>query len=225
MVLIDTGFGIEPSVNGNVLRTVGRVPASLAAAGVTPDQVGAVLISHIHPDHVGGLYGRSGEKLYPNATYHVSAEELAYWSRDPLDLSAVASPPPIKQRMAETAKALFSAAGNTFKTFRAGEEVLPGIGTIPLFGHAPGQVGFVLSSGGETLIFTADAIADPVASIQTPDVYNTMDMDPALAVKTRHELIAKLAEPECRNFTPHFPWPSLGRVKGGSAQATWEAAT
>ncbi len=224
LVLMDTGFGLNPMSHGQPLRTVGRVPASLKAAGISPAEINAVLISHIHPDHVGGMYGSDGAKLYPNATYYVGAEELAFWSQEPLDLQWTASPPPIKIQMAEHAKRMLGFAGDTLKTFRAGEEVLPGIGTILLPGHAPGQMGYILSSGNEKLLFTADAIADSAVSIQTPHVYNPMDMDPDLAVETRHKLIAMLLEPGWQSFTPHFPWPNLGRLKRGDAHAVWEPA-
>ena len=116
-------------------------------------------------------------------------------------------------------------AGDTLRTFKAGDEVLPGIGTIALPGHAPGQVGFILSSGGNRLLFTADAVAHPVVPIETPDVYNPMDMDPDRAVKTRHELVVLLSAPGWQAFTPHFPWPSLGRVHGENGKAAWTPAT
>lgn len=224
LVLIDTGFGLNPVVGGTVLRTVGRLPASLAGAGVAPEDIDVVLISHIHPDHVGGLYGDDGAKLYPNASYHVGAEELAFWGRQPLDLSGTASPPHVKEGMANAAKRMLGFAGDTLSTFRAGEEVLPEVGTMLLPGHAPGQVGFILSSGAKKLLFTGDAIAEPVASIETPEVYNPMDMNPDLAVETRRKLIALLSQPEWRCFTPHFPWPNLGRVQTTNGKSFWKLA-
>lgn len=124
VVLMDTGFG----------------------AGARPEDISAVLISHVHPDHVGGMYRSDGAQTYPNATYHIGAEELALWSREPLDLSQAASPPPSKARMAEAAKRMLGFAGNGLRTSRAGEQVLPGIGTMLVPGHSPGQVGFILQA-------------------------------------------------------------------------------
>ena len=224
LVLIDTGFGTDALVGGQPMRSVGRLAASLAAAGFSPGDIDVVLISHMHPDHIGGMYRSDGTKSYPNATYHVGAEELAFWSQEPLDLSGAASPPHIKTGMAQAARSMLDRAGDTLGTFEAGQEALPGVGTILLPGHAPGQVGFILSSQGDRLLFTADAIAHPVVSIETPDVYNPMDMAPDQAVRTRHEVIALLSEPGWQSFTPHFPWPSRGRVQAADGKAVWTPA-
>ena len=219
LVLIDTGFGA-----GTMVRSVGHLPESLAAAGIAPGDVDVVLISHMHPDHIGGMYKPDGSQTYPNATYHVGAEELAYWSQDPLDLSHLTAPPHIRKGMEMAARRMLAAGGDSLRSFRAGEEALPGLGTLPLFGHAPGQVGFIVSSGADRLLFTADAIAFPVVSIETPDVHNPMDMDPDRSVRTRHELIALLSEPGWQAFAPHFPWPSRGRVRREAGKAVWEPA-
>lgn len=121
------------------------------------------------------------------------------------------------------AKRMLGFAGNGLRTFHAGEEVLPGIGTM-LPGHSPGQVGFIPSSSLDKLLYTGDALSEPATSIGTPDVYNPMDMDPDLAVETRHKAIALLSQPHWQSFTPHFPWPNLGRVRSNNGLAFWEPA-
>lgn len=137
-VLMDTGFGAGAAFAGQPMPSVGRLSESLAGAGARLEDISAVLISHVHPDHVGGMYRGDGAQTYPNATYHTGAEELVFWSREPLDLSQAVSPPPFKARMAEAAKRMLGFAGDGLRTFRAGEEVLPGIGTMLLPGHSPG---------------------------------------------------------------------------------------
>ena len=225
LTLIDTGFGIHEVGAGPGPSTVGHLTTSLAAAGFRPEDVDVVLISHLHPDHVGGMYDAEGRQIYPDAVYHMAADELAFWSRDPLDISQAASPPPIKVEMEEAAKRTLGHAAGTIRTFRAGDEVLPGLATMPLPGHAPGQVGFIVSSGNDRLLFTADAVTHPGPSIETPDMYNPMDMDPARAVKTRHEVIALLSQPGWQCFTQHFPWPSRGWIRETDDRATWEPAS
>lgn len=79
-------------------------------------------------------------------------------------------------------------------------------------------------SGRTSCFYTGDAISEPVTSIETPDVYNSMDMDPDLAVETRHQVIALLSQPHGQSFTPHFPWPGLGRVRSNNGLAVWELA-
>ena len=221
-VLMDTGFGQNAMIGPQPLLTVGRLASSLAAAGIDPADVNAVLISHMHPDHIGGLYDQQGNKAFPNASYHIAAEELAFWSQDPLDLSFTNAPPPLQAHVADAAKRVLECGRNDFQTFKAGEDALPGIGSISLPGHAPAQVGFILSSGAETMLFTADAITNPVTSIQTPEVHSATDMNKDLAQETRHRLIALLLENGWQNFTTHFPWPSIGRVTSKNEQTIWE---
>ena len=220
-MLIDAGFGPNPVVGGHFMPSGGRLQISMAQAGFAPEDIAAVLISHMHPDHIGGLYKDDGTRIYPHATYHVPAEELAYWSRDPLDLSQAASPPPVKTEMTQVIKRFHRLSGDELRTFPAGEEALPGLGTMLLIGHAPGQVGFILSNGGERLIFVADALSHPIMSVETPDIYNPMDMDSDRAVKSRHELIAMLSNSDWQLFASHFPFPARGRIRGTVGQATW----
>ncbi len=221
LVLIDSGHGLILLENGQPMPTVAHLPESLAAAGFAPADIDVVLISHMHPDHIGGLYGNDDTKAYPNATYLVSAEELAYWTRNPLDLSQAATPPHIKFFMEQFARRLLRLAGDTLGTFRSGEEALPGLGTMALPGHAPGQVGFILSDGDDKLLYTADAVTHQLVSIETPDSFQPMDMNPVLAVQTRRGLLSRLSEPGWQCFTPHFPFPARGRVQGGEDHASW----
>ena len=106
--------------------------------------------------------------------------------------------------------------------FHAGDEVIPGIKAVDLPGHAPGQVGFELSDGEETLLYTADAITNAKVSLETPDVHNIMDLDPHVAVKTRLELVASLASSGTRSFSPHFPFPAWGNVQKQGEKHVWK---
>lgn len=80
---MDTGFGAGAAFAGQPMPSVGRLSESLAGAGARPEGLSAVLISHVHPDHVGGMYRSDGAQTYPNATYHIGAEELAFWRWEP----------------------------------------------------------------------------------------------------------------------------------------------
>ena len=223
LVLIDAGFGPVAKRAGLPLPTAGRLVASLSAAGVALEDIGTVLISHIHPDHVDGLYDDDGVPIYPKATYRVGAEELAFWSQADLDLSWSPSPAPFKAEMLATAKRLVGFAGSTLETFHAGEPAMPGIETVLLPGHTPGQVGFIMSSGGKHLLYTADALTTPEMSIATPDRQNPIDLDPELGVRTRKTLLDKLCQPGWHSFSPHFPWPNLGSVEKLGDHYRWNS--
>ena len=212
-VLMDSGFGWDPAMLKVPLRSQGRMLQSLEAAGLGPDSIDAVLISHLDPDHVSGLYDEDGTQVFQNAAYYVSAEAVAFWSDHSLDISGSPCPPPIKKQRLQLSAQTLRFGGTALHTFRSGDDVLPGIGTMPLPGHAPGQVGFLLSSEGETLLYGADAIAHAVVSVESPDTHNIMDLDPHLGVETRHKLLQWLEQSGSLFFSPHFPFPSCGHVQ------------
>ncbi len=220
-ILLDSGFGPVPKMMGEPLPTGGCLLASLALAGIAPADIGTVLVSHIHPDHVDGLYDESGARVFPNAEYRVGAEELAFWSQDNLDLSWSPAPPPRKAEMLAAATRLLGFAKGSLKTFRAGDAAAPGVGTILLPGHTPGQVGFILTSGDRQLLYTADALTTPEMSINIPERHHLLDLDPEQGVITRLALLGTLSEPGWQTFTPHFPWPGLGSVQGAGKTFTW----
>lgn len=224
-VLIDTGFGTHASRRGCSLPTVGRLLESLANAGLTPVNIDVVLISHIHPDHIGGMFDLAGAKIFPNADYFAPAAEVAFWGQEVIDLSFSPISLPLKEEILGASRRMLNIAGDRLRTFLAGEDAIPGIRTIALPGHTPGQVGFVISSGNETLLYTADAVTKAIDSIETPERYFVNDLEPDLAVKTRQRLLAMLSREGWRSFVPHFPWPSHGYVRTTDGHSVWEPST
>ena len=223
VILMDSGFGFNPAQQGKPMRSDGRLIESLQNAGLDAGGIDIVLISHLDPDHVGGLYDAAGSQVFPNARYYASAEAVQFWSEEGIDLSSSPCPPPIKQRRLMASGHMLKCAGKALKTFHSGDEVVAGIATIPLPGHAPGQVGFVLSSEGQTLLYTADAVTNAVISVETPEVHNIMDLDPHLGVETRKSLIASLSQSGWKSFSPHFSWPSWGSVRKQGEQNVWKS--
>ena len=224
LVLIDSGFGPVAKRAGEPLPTAGRLLASLGAAGIAPKEISTVLISHIHPDHVDGLYLDDGTPTFPNAAYRIGAEELSFWSDDRLDLSWSPSPPGFKAEMLAAAQRLLRFAGSSLQTFRVGEPVLPGIDTVALPGHTPGQTGFVVATGTGHLLYTADALTTIEMSVNTPERQNPIDLDPELGVRTRKMLLERVSHSGWHSFSPHFAWPNLGTIHSADQGYHWVAA-
>lgn len=222
-VLIDAGFGLAPELVAKPMQSAGRLRESLRAAGYDIETIDVVLISHFDIDHVAGLYDAAGEQVFQNAQYYASAEAVEFWSRENVNLDAFPVLPWVKKERLVVSAHVLKAGGERLKTFRAGDEVLAGVKALDLPGHAPGQVGFLLSSEGESLFYTADAITHAVVSIETPDVYNIMDLDPDTAVRVRKELLNTMSEAGWRSFSPHFAWPSWGRVQKQGEKHVWRA--
>lgn len=224
IVLIDSGFGLTPELLGKPMPSAGRLQESLRAAGLSVGSIDVVLVSHLDIDHVAGLYDQNGDQVFRNATYYAPAEAVRFWGQDGLDLSDSPSLPWIKEERMLVATYIRNSSADRIKLFRAGDEVLPGIKAVDLPGHAPGQVGFLFSSEGETLLYTADAITHATVSIQTPEAFNIMDHDPQGGVNTRQQLISFLSNSLHHSFSPHFPWPAWGKVEIADGSAVWKPA-
>ena len=196
---------------------------SLTLAGISPDSIDDVLLSHLDPDHADGLFADDGRRTFPRATYHAAAEDLAFWGKEAVDLSDSPCPEPLKRDRLRASARLLRLAAGTIRTFRTGEEVLPGIRSMALPGHTPGQVGFLIDGGSESLLYTADAVTNAVISVETPHVYNPLDLYPEQGVQTRRMLLRTLSEKEWLNFSPHFPFPAFGRIKQVEEGFVWRA--
>ena len=110
-------------------------------SGVKPEDIGAILMTHLHPDHVGGLVDGSGHAVFPNAELIVHANEHAYWS-DPKVL-ANAADGLAKQWVQLTLAALAAYRGRT--RFISNGEVPPAISAVPEPGHTPGHTGWLIA--------------------------------------------------------------------------------
>jgi len=193
VVLIDTGIG-------------GVLQASLATAGITPDAVTDVLITHAHPDHIGGLMTKDGMPAFPKATVRMSEAEWA---------SAKARP--------DLAK-FVSAIGPQVQTFTPGSEVLPGITTIALSGHTPGHTLYEIASGDAKLIDIGDTAHSSIVSLARPGWKAEFDEDQTLGVSQREAELTKLAASGETVFAPHFPFPGIGKVVKDGGGFRWVPA-
>ena len=220
-VLIDGGIGRLPGAAGVPVATAGRLADNVRAAGVAADEIDVVLVSHLDPDHVGGLFDGDGRPTYPRARYLVAEDEARFWSQDAPDLSGQLGPPLVREHRARFAKDFLAYAGDRLETFAAGDAVLDGVVSVPVAGHTPHQVGFLLQSEDDELLYTADAFGNPLVSIERPHWRFTLDIDSPTAIATRRRLIAELQQTRRRFFTPHFPWPSLGRIGTLDGHPLW----
>lgn len=222
-LLLDSGLGKVAGIGGQGAPTAGKLQDALAAAGIDPLSIGHTLVSHIHPDHIGGLFDSAGNPNFPNAQIHIPREDADFWSGERPDLSGTMMPPPVQAGAGGTAKRFLGFATSRATFFNAGDDVIPGVRSFPLPGHTPGQVGFVIDGGSETLFFSADAAGHSAISVLKPEWRFAFDTNAPLAIETRRSMLAMLADKGWTTYTPHFPWPGVGTfVRDGDAIA-WRA--
>jgi glyoxylase-like metal-dependent hydrolase (beta-lactamase superfamily II) len=202
LILIDTGTA------GQIVDSAGALPANLAAAGVRPEAIDTVLISHFHPDHIDGIKTRDGAKVFPNAEIAVPDVEWDFWMTD----ANMANQSPTVHRYFLNARRIFRDIAPEVRRFRPGAKVAPGIVSVPAFGHTPGHVAFIVSSRNESLLVIGDSVREPWLFVRHPEWQPSYDMDAAAAVATRKRLLDRAAADRLPVHGYHFPFPATGHI-------------
>ncbi len=191
LVLFDTGLGGD---NGNLI-------AAMEAAGYTPDQVDIVVITHFHPDHIGGLM--AGDKpAFPNARYVMGTAEYDFWS-----------PKPAEDRIGGLVIKNVKPLAEKITFAKGGDSVVSGITATEAFGHTPGHMIYRIESNGQQLMILADMTNHYVWSLAYPDWEVKFDLDKEAAAKTRRKVLGMLATDKIPFIGYHMPFPSLGYVE------------
>jgi glyoxylase-like metal-dependent hydrolase (beta-lactamase superfamily II) len=212
-VLIDAGSG------GTWEQTAGKLADSMDAAGIKPEQIGKVVVTHAHPDHIWGLIDELDDSLrFPQAQYVVAAREFDFWTMG----EAARLSGPI-EGIAAGAQRVFKRIESRTTRIRPGEEVAPGIVAIDTGGHTPGHISLLITSGLDKLLVTADAVQNSHVAFAHPGWHPRADMDGGQAAKHRRLILDMAATDQLRVLCYHIPFPGLGRVEREGSAFTWLA--
>ena len=202
LVLVDAG-------TGNAMGPgLGRVLANLEAAGHAPEDVSTLLVTHLHPDHIGGAL-RGGEAVFPNAEVVVSAADVAFWT----DSATRAAAPAEAAPFFDLAAAFVAAYRDRLREIEGEAEVTPGVTAVPLPGHTPGHTGFRLDSGDGSLLLWADIVHVPPVQFARPAVTIGFDSDPAQAAATRKEVLDQAAADRLLVAGAHMEFPGVAQIE------------
>ncbi|MDE4134105.1 MBL fold metallo-hydrolase [Phaeobacter sp. QD34_3] len=188
-VLFDTGLG------------QGGIQKALAEAGVTPDQIDVVVLTHMHPDHIGGMT-TDGAATFANARYVTGRTEYDFWAK--MDAG---------NRVGDLVAQKVTPMAEKMSFIEDGGEVASGISAMAAFGHTPGHMTYMLDSGGQQLVLTADLANHYVWSFAHPEWEVRFDMDKEAATASRRKVLDMLASTRVPMIGYHMPFPAAGFVE------------
>ncbi|GGF46006.1 MBL fold metallo-hydrolase [Azorhizobium oxalatiphilum] len=168
---------------------LGNAAERLAAVGVDLTKVDAVLMTHLHPDHAGGLFDDKHQAVFPNAELVVQQEEVAFWSDD----GSMSRMPSSMEPLFQIARTALGAYQGKVRLVTGMAEAVPGITFIPLPGHTPGHAGLLLSDGNAQFLLFADTIQSALLQFPYPGWTTSFDVDPSLALASRRGILDRLA--------------------------------
>lgn len=216
-ILIEAGAGKTMGPNG------GQIFDNLAAIGLSAADIDTIVISHTHPDHVGNLRTADGSKAFPRATVFLPKADWDLFVRTDPDLSYMPVPQEFRLRFAAAIKSSLEPVRNDVELYEAGTEIVPGLTTIVASGHTPGMATFLVHSGDDQLLLTADLAYHPVVNVDRPWLPGP-DRDKETALASRRRIFDRAAADRIPVLGFHFPFPGLGQMLKTDGAYAWVPA-
>jgi glyoxylase-like metal-dependent hydrolase (beta-lactamase superfamily II) len=201
LVLFDTGMGTSKMFG----PTTGRQQKSMAEAGIKPEDIDAVVLSHAHIDHIGGIVDASDKVLFPNAQYYMAQSDFDFWTDEAMLGGAM------KDFVIHARKNLMPVR-DRLVFFKDGQEFLPGIQAMSAPGHTVGHTIFMVTAGGKSFAFLGDLTHHAILLLEKPRMEFSYDTDPKMAANTRVKMLEMLAADKTPIMSYHFAWPGYGHV-------------
>lgn len=179
----------------------------LGQAGLAPEDIDIVFLTHLHVDHTGWLTRKTQQgwvPSFPNARHYATAIELKYWPEEHANFAYMAESIP------DSVQPVIDAG--LFDEIAPGAELAPGLFVVDLAGHTPGMIGLEYREEGRVLAaFNADLMHHPI-QMAAPQCATGFCTDPAQAIATREAKLAEYAEAGTIMFCNHFPGECAGRA-------------
>jgi glyoxylase-like metal-dependent hydrolase (beta-lactamase superfamily II) len=200
-ILVDTGAG-------PFAATTGGLVSNLRAAALAPETVDLVVFSHAHPDHIGGTVREDGQTTFPNARFLMLRAEFDYWMTEATQAKLAAGElygaGPIEQLICDWLHKYLPPIESRLELLERDAEIAPGVHVIPAWGHTPGHLAVMISSGRQQLLYVGDAFVHP-AQIGRPEWNCIFETDRRRAEETRRQLLDRAAADRCLLGATHLP--------------------
>lgn len=191
LILIDGGWG---KIYCNDIYDTGYAYERLVKAGVNPDDITDVLITHPDHDHLPGL-ALNGVPRYPNATFHMSRID------NDLIVKQGITRGPASVQFARDAIAAYTRVN----LFEDNHEVVPGVKAIITAGHSMGHTCYKITSGDKSLVVIGDMLHSYPLQFRFPRSSDAYDYDTVLAALNREAFYETLTPTNTIFTGTHFP--------------------
>jgi glyoxylase-like metal-dependent hydrolase (beta-lactamase superfamily II) len=200
-VLVDTGAG-------SLAPTTGKLIPNLRAEGIAPEDIDRVILTHGHPDHIGGNLNSEGKPAFPKARFVMWKDEWDFWTSEQAEQRLDEH---VRARQIAFARKNLPPIQDRLDLVDHETEIVPGIRAVAAPGHTLGHMALAISSGGEQLLCISDAWLHPI-HLESPDWCAAVDFAPEQVANTRRRLLSRAAAEKALVLAFHFPFPGLGHV-------------